>query len=76
VAKFADDTKLAQVIRTNQNRENIQRSLDRMQLWADKWGIKFNVAKCKIIQVGQGNDHLNYHLAGKNLILIYTCKTD
>jgi hypothetical protein len=59
VAKFSHDARSAQVIRTNQGRENLQRSLDKMQLWDDKWGMKFNVAKCKIMQVGQGNDHHN-----------------
>jgi Reverse transcriptase (RNA-dependent DNA polymerase)/Endonuclease-reverse transcriptase len=67
VAKFADDTKLAQVIRAEQDRENLQRSLEGMQSWADKWGMRFNVAKCKIMQVGRGNGHYNYQLAGTDL---------
>jgi ribonucleases P/MRP protein subunit RPP40 len=67
VAKFADDTKLAQVIETEQDRETLQRTLDGLQAWAVKWGMKFNVAKCKLMQVGRGNHPHNYTLENVNL---------
>jgi hypothetical protein len=44
--KFADDTKLGQVIRTPADSEKLQNCLDRMTEWAAKWGMSFNVSKC------------------------------
>jgi Reverse transcriptase (RNA-dependent DNA polymerase)/Endonuclease-reverse transcriptase len=67
LAKFADDTKLAQEIRTDQDREELQRSLNGVQEWAELWGMKFNVAKCKVMQVGRRNEPHTYSLNGIQL---------
>ena len=44
--KFADDTKLGQEMRTQEDKEKLQRVLDGLVEWASTWGMKFNVAKC------------------------------
>ena len=60
VVKFADDTKVAQPISCEQNRDALQAALDRLVSWADKWGMAFNVAKCKVMHIGHGNPRYDY----------------
>jgi hypothetical protein len=62
--KFADDTKLGQVIRSQSDRELLQGSLDQMEKWAEKWGMAFNVNKCKVMHVGQRNPGYEYLMGG------------
>jgi hypothetical protein len=50
--KFADDTKLAQVIKTDQDREALQQRLDKLTDWASTSGMAFNVKKCMIMHFG------------------------
>ena len=64
VYKFADDTKIARpIVNTNDNAK-LQRDLDRMISWADKWQMEFNCSKCKVLHVGNRNTNFNYELEG------------
>ena len=38
--------------------------------WAEDWGMKFNVDKCKIIHVGRNNPQYEYFMAGKKLQVV------
>jgi hypothetical protein len=42
---------------TVQHRECIQEALDILCLWADRWGMQFNVSKCKVMHFGHNNVH-------------------
>ena len=55
VHKFADDTKIAQPIRSDQDKATLQVTLDHLCAWANTWGMEFNVAKCKVMHLGHGN---------------------
>ena len=55
VIKFADDTKVAQPISCKQDRDALQAALDGLVGWVDRWGMAFNVAKCKVMHIGHGN---------------------
>ena len=55
VHKFADDTKIAQPIRSDQDKTTLQITLDNLCVWANTWGMEFNVAKCKVMHLGHGN---------------------
>ena len=49
--KFADDTKGLQKIVGEDDRIKLQTTLDRLIIWAEEWGMKFNIEKCKIIDI-------------------------
>jgi len=38
VLKFADDTKLAQVIRQQEDSTRLQEALNSLMVWAEMWG--------------------------------------
>ena len=65
--KFADNTKLGQEMRTQEDKEKLQRALDGLVTWAETWGMEFNVAKCKVMHVGPRNPGHVYSMAGKDL---------
>jgi len=56
ILKFADDTKIIKEVRDNIECEALQRDLDNMVLWAQKWQMEFNIKKCKVMHVGRHND--------------------
>jgi ribonucleases P/MRP protein subunit RPP40 len=65
--KFADDTKLSQVLNNDDDNRKLQESLTNMNDWAKCWGMKFNAAKCKVMHVGRGNAKHKYYLDGHQL---------
>ncbi len=63
--KFANDTKLGKTVQTEQDREEFQEALDQLCAWADKWGMMFNVGKCKVMHMGHQNPAFNNTMNGK-----------
>ena len=60
--KFADDTKVGQVIEGPDDAEELQGTLDRLCQWATDWGMAFNVAKCHVMHVGKHNKRHTYSM--------------
>jgi len=48
IVKFADDTKGGKVVVNTEDRDKLQQALDGLCDWADKWGMSFNLEKCKV----------------------------
>ena len=67
VSKFADDTKIACQATTTRESEKLQSDLDRLNDWANKWQMKFNIDKCKVLHVGSNNNLLQYSMNGQQL---------
>ena len=67
ILKFADDTKGAKVIENAADRDKLQEALDCLCNWAEKWGMEFNVAKCKVMHVGRNNPEYDYTMRGVKL---------
>jgi hypothetical protein len=66
--KFADDTKVGRVIRSDSDRAALQAALDRLMQWSDKWGMRFNVGKCKVMHIGRNNLKSDYVMDGAILV--------
>ena len=62
--KFDDDTKLGKIIMTVEDSAVLQNCLDMLVAWADKWGMKFNTGKCKVMHVGNSNQEIQYTMGG------------
>jgi hypothetical protein len=67
IFKFADDTKGAKTIESVVDREKMQEALDCLCDWADKWGMAFNIAKCKVMHLGRNNPEYEYTMRGVRL---------
>ena len=67
VRKFADDTKVGNGAKTMKEREDMQEALDKLSSWADRWGMEFNVSKCKVMHVGHNNEKHAYTMKGQQL---------
>jgi ribonucleases P/MRP protein subunit RPP40 len=67
MVKFADDAKGMKEMKTEKDREELQAALNKLQEWADKWGMAFNLAKCKIMHVGHNNPHHDFFIKGHKL---------
>jgi hypothetical protein len=70
VRKFADDTKIARRIRMSHellpclDSDDMQRDLDSLSEWCDKWQMSFNVMKCACLHFGHSNPRTSYKLNG------------
>jgi hypothetical protein len=67
MAKFADDTKVGQQVVTDADRVTLQSALDKLCKWSEKWGMQFNVAKCKVMHFGRNNPRFDYEMLGQKL---------
>jgi hypothetical protein len=65
--KFADDTKIGQIIESLSDAQELQATLDRLCEWAATWGMAFNVAKCHVMHVGRHNIGAEYTMNGVRL---------
>ena len=72
---FADDSKIFSRIVTNKKSKwvghdghgALQRDLIKVQEWATKWKMEFNLGKCKIMHVGRDNPKVAYVMGGAEL---------
>ena len=56
ILKFDDDTKIFKEVRNSTDCSQLQADLDKLALWAQKWQMKFNVNKCKVMHVCNTNE--------------------
>ena len=68
IKKFADDTKVGQVITNAEDKERLQEMLSDLCRWADKWGMAFNTKKCKVMHLGIRNPKYRYEMNGVELV--------
>ena len=55
ICKFAGDTKLYRIVYDAYDSSLLQRDLDRLNLWSNRWQMSFNVGKCKVVHFGPRN---------------------
>jgi len=51
VLKFADNTKLFRTVSDHTDCLMLQNDLDTVCEWANRWDMKFNVSKCKVMHM-------------------------
>ena len=65
--KFADDTKMAKAIKSQQDSHLFQKDIDNICKWAKDWAMEFNEQKCKIMHIGRSNPKNKYSMNGVEL---------
>ena len=59
---FADDTKVYKSIESENDVKQLQSAIDNMFEWTQKWLLKFNNEKCKILHLGKNNPKHEYFI--------------
>jgi len=65
LSKFANDTKLCGAVDMLEERDGIQKDLDRLERWACANLMKISEAKCKVLHMGQHNPKHKHRLGGE-----------
>lgn len=65
VSMFADDVKLIKNVKTKEDCRKLQNDLNKVHEWANKWLLKFNPSRCKIMKMGKGERRTKRHLHHK-----------
>ena len=55
---FADDTKLINMLFSMMSHSELQNDLNHLISWSEKWQLKFNWSKCKVLRFGQSDTKL------------------
>ena len=67
ILMFADDTKVALRIENEEDARKMQTIIDKLVMWAKRWGMAFNEAKCKIMHFGANNRKTKYFMNGNEM---------
>jgi hypothetical protein len=65
--RFADDTKVGSKVQTERDAAELQNTLNRLMDWAQRWGMEFNIKKCKVMHSGARNEKKSYSMGGQVL---------
>jgi hypothetical protein len=59
---YADDTKMVSVVNENKDWKALQQDLRRLQEWSEKWQLKLNRTRCKVMHLGKTNRMYKYNM--------------
>ena len=64
ISKFADDTKVAKVVKDDSAAFEMQAIINNLGNWSRQWEMKFNLEKCCILHFGFNNQKFQYTMNG------------
>jgi len=68
VCLFADDAKLFKHATSREDHQSLQKGLNALQEWSNRWLLKLNIRKCKTVFYGRNiNYEYNYYLSSTEL---------
>ena len=67
LSKFADDTKIAKVVKDQSTAAEMQKIIENLEQWSERWGMEFNAGKCCFIHLGRQNQEFPYFMNGRNI---------
>ena len=67
ISKFADDTKLCHRAGNPDDIMELQKDINKLVEWANKWQMNFNVDKCSVMHTGHNNMQGNYNMSNQQL---------
>ena len=70
VLMFANDTKLFRRISRNNSVDDItsmQRDIDSLVLWSNKWQLPFNISKCKFLHLNRSAPDRTYKIQNQTI---------
>ena len=67
---FADDTKAYVPLINDNDCLNLQETIDKLVEWSEKWPLRFNSSKCKVLHLGKNNHSHKYTIKEDNIINI------
>jgi ribonucleases P/MRP protein subunit RPP40 len=70
LSKFADDCKGQKTILNDQDRQDLQETINKLMEWATRWGMSFNKDKCKIMHIGHNNSQHAYYMQETRLKVV------
>lgn len=56
IAMYADDVKIAKIIKTQQDAVTLQAAIDRLKSWCDENNLHLNLDKCVVLTIGKGRN--------------------
>ena len=65
IKMYADDSKVMCELRRNRAADDarrLQSDIDRIVEWCDRWLMKFNIDKCKVMHIGHKNPKFMYYM--------------
>jgi hypothetical protein len=68
---FADDAKCLSIIKSYQDCEILQSTLNIIESWSKEWQLSLSLHKCKVISLCNKNIHINYPYSILNVLLEY-----
>ena len=63
---FADDSKLYKLLQTNLDYILLTKDLNKIEEWCNKWCMRLNIDKCKVMHLGRTNPKRPYYLHQEN----------
>ena len=62
VKMFADNMKMYRAISDNNDSQQLQEDVNTLSQWSEKWLLKFNISKCKVMYCGANNPRNKYYM--------------